>query len=65
MEVKRISATYQCWLEKRLALSKIEGEIAKQYKRLFDYGAEVMMSNPWSTVKIGVDTSEPEKLGAL
>lgn len=36
-------------------MSEIEGEIAKQYMRLYDYGAEIMRSNPGSTVKIGVD----------
>lgn len=51
----------QCWLAKGLALSEIKGEIAKQYKRLYDYGAEVMRSNLGSTVKIGVDKPDPEK----
>ena len=50
----------QCWLAKRLALSEIEGEIAKQYKRLYDYGAEVLTSNPGSTVKIRVDRPDLE-----
>ena len=45
----------QCWLAKKKALSEIEGEIAKQCKRLYDYGAEIISSNQESTVKIGVD----------
>ena len=48
----------QCWLAKKLALSEIEGEIAKQYRRLYDYGAEILNSNPESTVKIAVERSD-------
>lgn len=50
-----VVSKHQCWLAKKKALSEIEGEIAKQYKRLYDYGAEIIRSNPGSTVKIGVD----------
>ncbi|XP_074351925.1 uncharacterized protein LOC141691079 [Apium graveolens] len=35
-----------CWKAKKKALSEVEGEIAKQYMRLYDYGAELMTSNP-------------------
>lgn len=50
-----VTSKNQCWLAKKIALSEIEGEIAKQYKRLYDYGGEVLRLNPDSTVKIGVE----------
>lgn len=55
----------QCWLAKKLALSGIEGEIAKQYKRLYDYGGEIIRPNPGSTVKIGVARDDSSSLGTF
>ncbi|XP_074324236.1 uncharacterized protein LOC141661151 [Apium graveolens] len=55
----------QCWLTKKLALSKIKSEIGKQYKRLYDYEAEILRSNPGNTVKFGVEKNDSDNLGTF
>lgn len=50
-----ISSKNQGWLAKKsCTLWYLRGIIAKQYKRLYDYGGKIMRSNPSSNVKISV-----------
>ncbi|MED6220114.1 hypothetical protein PIB30_041808 [Stylosanthes scabra] len=42
---------------KQIALVDINGTFAKQYKRLYDYGNELMQTNLGSTVKLQVQRS--------
>ena len=50
-----IVSLWQCRNAKRFALSKIEGTLVEHYERLWDYGEEIMRSNPGFTVRIDVD----------
>lgn len=56
-----ITSKNHCWLAKKIALS-IEGMIAKQYRRLYDYGVDITRSNPGSTIKIGVKRNDENGL---
>nr|KAJ0212267.1 hypothetical protein LSAT_V11C400177520 [Lactuca sativa] len=44
-----------CRNARRFELSKIEGTLVEYYGRLWDYGEEIMRSNPGSTVRMDVD----------
>ncbi|KAK1389992.1 hypothetical protein POM88_018170 [Heracleum sosnowskyi] len=53
----------QCWLAKKIAMSEIEGEIAKQYKRLYDYGDNgfgyTLMTDQQKGLKNAIDNLLP------
>jgi hypothetical protein len=43
---------------KRAAIDKVDGSFREQYHRLHDYGREIKRSNPLSTVKLTVQSTE-------
>ncbi|CAI9296705.1 unnamed protein product [Lactuca saligna] len=47
----------QCERARALAFTLIEGKLTDHYARIWDYGNEVLQSNPGSTVEIGVDVN--------
>ncbi|KAJ9547108.1 hypothetical protein OSB04_019651 [Centaurea solstitialis] len=48
-------STGQCHRARLRALYQIEGSLVEHYGRVWEYGAELLRSNPGSTVKIAVD----------
>ncbi|GKD70667.1 hypothetical protein Tco_1324757, partial [Tanacetum coccineum] len=51
-------STGQCSRAKKKALHEYEGGLKEHYARLSDYGTEIMETNPESTVKMCVNTSD-------
>ena len=56
----KVSA-WQCHRARLRALYQIEGSLVEHYGRVWEYGAELLRSNPGSTVKITVDEGLDEK----
>ncbi|KAK1370580.1 hypothetical protein POM88_036672 [Heracleum sosnowskyi] len=51
----------QCWWAKKIAMAELESVLNEHYARLWDYGAEVLRTNPGSSVFIkGEATVESE-----
>ncbi|XP_023758661.1 uncharacterized protein LOC111907101 [Lactuca sativa] len=51
----------QCERARALAFTLIDGKLTDHYARIWDYGNEVLRSNPGSTVEIGVDVNPDAK----
>ncbi|GKC13756.1 hypothetical protein Tco_1010538, partial [Tanacetum coccineum] len=51
-------STGQCSRAKKKTLHEYEGGLKEHYARLSDYGDEIMETNPGSTVKMSVNTSD-------
>ncbi|GJU34695.1 phospholipase-like protein [Tanacetum coccineum] len=51
-------STGQCSRAKKKTLHEYEGGLKEHYARLSDYGTEIMETNPGSTVKMCVNTSD-------
>ena len=47
----------QCYRAKQKALEIINGKLTEHYARIWDYGAEILRSNPGSTVQVSVTTN--------
>nr|KAJ0193117.1 hypothetical protein LSAT_V11C800413550 [Lactuca sativa] len=47
----------QCHGARTKAREMIEGKLEEHYAKLWDYAAEILRSNPWSTCKVGVDSN--------
>ena len=45
----------QCYRAKKKALELINGKLTEHYARIWDYGGEILRSNPGSTCKVCVD----------
>ncbi|RYQ87617.1 hypothetical protein Ahy_B09g095135 [Arachis hypogaea] len=45
---------------KQIALDQIQGTFREQYKRIYDYGQELMRANPGSSVRIQERTAHPD-----
>ncbi|CAI9289675.1 unnamed protein product [Lactuca saligna] len=51
----------QCERARALAFTLIDGKLTDHYARIWDYGNEVLRSNPGRTVEIGVDVNPDAK----
>ncbi|KAK1361480.1 hypothetical protein POM88_045954 [Heracleum sosnowskyi] len=49
---KLICTINQCWWAKKIAMSELESVLQEHYGRLWDYGAEILRTNPGSSVFI-------------
>ena len=53
----------QCWWAKKLAMSELDSVLQEHYGRLWDYGAEVLRTNPGSSVifkgEVNEESSNP------
>ncbi|CAI9302433.1 unnamed protein product [Lactuca saligna] len=47
----------QCHRARTKAREMIEGKLEEHYAKVWDYAAEFLRSNPWSTCKVGVDSN--------
>lgn len=45
----------QCYRAKKKALELVNGKLTEHYARIWDYGGEILRSNPGSTCKVCVD----------
>nr|KAJ0207769.1 hypothetical protein LSAT_V11C500254770 [Lactuca sativa] len=48
----------QCYRAKRKAQEILTGKLSEHYARIWEYGGEIIRSNPGSTAKVGVDIKE-------
>nr|KAJ0204703.1 hypothetical protein LSAT_V11C500278220 [Lactuca sativa] len=48
----------QCYRAKKKALEILTGKLSEHYARIWEYGGEIIRSNPGSTTKVGVDIKE-------
>nr|KAJ0197066.1 hypothetical protein LSAT_V11C700369130 [Lactuca sativa] len=60
LEKKHLSRG-QCERARALAFTLIDGKLVDQYARIWDYGNEVLRSNPGSTIETGVDVNPDGK----
>ena len=44
----------KCYRAKCRTISLIDGKLSDHYAKVWDYGHELMRSNPWSTIQISV-----------
>ncbi|KAL4571792.1 hypothetical protein LXL04_018557 [Taraxacum kok-saghyz] len=53
-----IVSTGQCYRAKKKAIEILSGKLSEHYARIWEYGGEIIRSNPGSTAKVVVDVKD-------